>query len=201
MSDSAGNACPSGLKQSVVNESFRVAGIPVYQRAGYELFGDSIKGGPDGVMELWPMRRRPLECRVATEQDFYTLAQLHREAFQPTKWYQALWGQVEPQAFEEWLLPQLKQWAKNTSDRLVIAVRGNTVLGYAHWEIKHGPQEWSEEQAGTLGAAHPVGTNVEVASAFSRDMGRYNASVEGDYWRKVDVPVFFATLVADAVRS
>lgn len=159
-------------------------GIPVYQRAGYELFRESIKGGPDGVMELWPMRRQPLKCRLATEQDLVMLAQLHREAFQPTKWYQALWGQVEPGAFEAWLLPQLQNWLQNESDRLLVAVRGDSVLGYAHWEIKHGPEAWAEEQAGSLGAAHPQGTNVEVADAFSRDMGRYNASVESDYWRK-----------------
>lgn len=124
------------------------------------------------------MRRPPLVIKPATAAQLPAIAAIHRTAFAPTLWFNSLWGKVDPAVFDEWFVNEAKAWLK--TDHVLVAMRGEDILGYASWEEKSGPTEEAQSAEPTF----PEGTNLPVALAFSRDMGNYTSSIKGRFWRE-----------------
>lgn len=165
-----------------------IPAVSLYERNGFHKWQKVGYGGPNNEMALQPMRRRPLRIQKATPEQVPQLAKLHRDAFLPTRWFQALWGQVEEQDFLEWMEKEIKEWMdRGEKDHVVVAVRGESdLVGYAHWqEVDHstklnGVNEPTQTKVAPQ--SYPPGTNVEVWKAFTRDMDQFVDSIEGKFW-------------------
>ncbi|ORY77612.1 acyl-CoA N-acyltransferase [Leucosporidium creatinivorum] len=153
-------------------------GIPVYQKAGFKLIREPIRGGSDNSMVLYPMHRSPLRLTRATSAQLPTIATIHRTAFAPTLWFASLWGNCSAEAFDAWFIAKGRGWLEGKEEHFIVAMRGEDVLGYALWEEKQGPEEGEVERE----TSWPVGTNVAVADGFNKDMHKYTSTIVGRYW-------------------
>lgn len=166
-------------------------GVPLYERHGFHHILEPIVGGPYGEMVVYPMRRPALKVELVTARDVIPiLATLHREAFVSTRWYQALWGQVEPDQFERWMRTEIKSWfdrgQQDGTEHLVVAKRGDDIIGYAHWQLVDNSGH-SEKTTLVAPQTCPAGTNESVWQAFGRDMDKWVDSIPGKFWRECHV--------------
>lgn len=198
---------PSGLDSAFLTRAdsfpFVTVGVPLYEKSGFKLIREPIRGGPDKSMivstvshafhlpsrpplsppQLYPMERRPLLLTRANSSQLSAIAAIHRTAFAPTLWFKSLWGNCSSEAFDAWFVEKGRGWleGEGKGEHLIVSMRGEDVLGYALWEEKEGPEQGEVEAEKNW----PEGTNVEVADGFNRDMHKYTSTIKGRYWREL----------------
>jgi len=137
------------------------------------------------------MRRPPVELRTFRRSDFPALCQIYHEAFEPTSIWKYNFSNVTRQASDKCFKRRLEDWfdevdgdGKTSEEKMevIVAVRGEKVLGFSVWEKSPIKSERKEKEPSSQ--PFPEGSNVERAKVFLGMIKDAAATNENKHWCK-----------------
>lgn len=173
-SDSKAQPCGTRSLIPKLTLAFAIAeGEWLYRRHGFVQCRERAHCGPDGVMNVLPMRRPAKSHRSASgvsvtrafNHDALPLAELHRRSFAEEPWMKYIWGQVDDDAHCRRMAKYLASDLANI--RRADAPGFRTPVGMSHAYVVDVEQERGRPApAFAAGDDHEPGTDVELLKEF-----------------------------------
>ncbi|GAA6005182.1 hypothetical protein JCM11491_002607 [Sporobolomyces phaffii] len=148
-------------------------GIGLYRKHGFEFWKDPIVGGENGELSLQPMRRPPLELRTFRRSDYPAMCEIYFEGFRPTTIWQYNYSKVSRESSDRYFKRRLENYFDEIDNdgitctdkkEVIVAVRGNQVLGFAVWEKT--PDKSEHKKDSSTPWSFPEGGDADRAKEF-----------------------------------
>ncbi|GAA5974330.1 hypothetical protein JCM11641_006741 [Rhodosporidiobolus odoratus] len=177
--------CRQADKQGVpVDLKATDLGMPLYLRCGFREFRDSIRGGVNGEIELFPMTRPALSLVPCTLADIPSLPQIYRLAFRPTAINQYCFPNVTSEAYDRWITARFtvaleRRDEEGVKEEVMLAKRGDEVVGYAWYSFC---PDLEQRGRSTTPRTFPVGADQPRTSKFMAKFDEHKETIKEAHW-------------------